>query len=252
MMQDILLEGLFTPPIGGAAAALSRLLPGRLWTAFLPGADASSALVLLGSSAADTLALALSAVADVETSLAHAGFPFSWDGSTTDLANALLLDGRREALRPIARGGCKIEFRHAGRSAWEEAVNACLDHAAQEFRNGRVPDVLDVLLTAPNVDLRAIAGIADANARLRFAAGLSLADGNPQRFAGSYFRRSAAEGILQTVASALEGFPTLSRGRTDCGWPAWCEVAGNDTSDVSGIPAAVLSGWSAGPVGCVL
>lgn len=244
-MQEVLLQALFSPPRCGASPALARLPAGRLWKTFLPGASPGAALAALGEDGAATLSASLSALPDLDAHVAATGFPFAWDGTPAELAHALLHDALRTTSRPsrAATGTARIEVRHAPRADWEAAVLACLDHAAREAVDGRLPDPLDALLVAPGVDLRAVAGIADADARIRFAAGMAGMSADSQCFGLSYFRRSVAAGILGVIAAELEGFPAVARGRTACGWPAWCEVCGiDDAAALAAVPPAVAAG----------
>ena len=255
--------GLRSAPPATARRAFSRLPPGALWEAFLPGADPAAAIGLLGEAAVPTLAAALRCSPDPGAVLRGLGYPFEAPDAEA-LAGAVLEDGRRRRPAPVPPpAGNRTDL--GPRSRWEALVSACVDHAAGLVRAGEPLDPLDALLECPSGDLRALVPLADADARDRFAAGLREAAGDPGAFARGYFRASAAAGLMQAVRAALEAVPGGTLGRDEEGWPVWWEPSPEGVAPDAEAPspapppsghavlvspaqaAAMVPGWPEGP-----
>ena len=202
----------------------------------------------MGDGAGPALAAAVAAMPGLGAALAGAGLPFVWEEpDPSAVSRALLADGRALASLPAAAPGPEtVELVLPPRGEWEVRVLACLDHAAARAAAGLAPDPLDALLVAPGIDLRAAAGMADTDARLRFAAGMAGCGMDPERFGRSYWRRSAAAGILAAIAEALSA-PPGEVGTDETGWPVWWQGtgAGRAAALASAPPAVAACGRQA-------
>ena len=200
--------------------ALALLPPGHAWSALLPGADPAAAVSALGGPEA---ALGPGSV------LRAIALPFQVDPPLDSRAMAVALVApatwRQGDPGP---GPDEFELRLPGRREIEAAALACLDQAAATCLEGGEPDPLVALLTCPGIDLRPLVRLADLDARLRFLEALSDArvaaaagrDGM-EGFRNSYFRRSAAAGLVAAARRALASPPWADEGRDEEGWPVW-------------------------------
>ena len=213
----------------------------------MPGADPAAALAVLGDGAAGALAAALLLLPGAASGMSAAGVPFEWGASAAgDIADALVADARAVSAAPrVSPGRFAAILPLPPRAEWMRRVEACLDHAASEADAGRMPDPLDALLVAPGVDLRPALGLADAAARMRFAAWASPFRPASRRW--SYLRRSAAEGMMAGIARALLPPPGAARGSDETGWTVWWEVSGADADAAMAAVPAWIAGAAAAP-----
>jgi hypothetical protein len=207
--------------------ALSRMRPGRLWRAFLPGAAPRAALQVLGDRAPAALEASLALDDCREHGLKAAGYPFACDVPPAVVAAALLADATRLLTVP-GPGPEAFLFSLPDRDIWLAEAEECLDAAASAWPHAPA-EPLDVLLVGPESDLRSVIGLADAATRTRFAWGMEACESDLAAFSRSHMRRSASWSLMTGIRSAIEE-SDATFGRDESGWPIWMVVTGGDAS----------------------
>ena len=228
---DILCRLLSCSP--AVASSLSHMPAGLLWNAFLPGLIPGRVLSSLGSNALELIAISMQAMENTDSTLFDAGFCLPWHGTAMELAKAVLWDAGRiqEDKTACCSGPVLVEIQYAPRCVWYSRVLMCLDYCALQFSCGNPPESLQALVSTPLIDLLPLIGPCDMDTRIRFAAGMNDADCDPERFSRSYFRRSAAAGLMLAVRRALLQAPAHHRGTDIDDWPIWWQGRGLSRDD---------------------